>query len=101
MSGTARSISKRRNGQAYHFIKNVPAHGDADNDARWLSYLETALKEGAINLDAQLAIAAIAGYELDYDSGQFTDSGVHKGPGPGRSARIKHGQDEEGVENGL
>lgn len=87
---------KARSGQAYHLLKKVPAHGDANNDARWIAYLETALKEGVIKLDAMHAIAAIAGYVVDYDTGLFTDSGIHKGPGPGRAARINNGQDTGG-----
>lgn len=67
-------------------LSSVPEHGDARSDARWLGYLENAVRYCVIDLDAITYIAQLAGYAIDYDDGRWVGLATNIGD-PNRSRR--------------
>ena len=69
-------------------LASVPKHGDPRSDARWLAYLETAVRYCVIDLEAVSYIAQLAGYAIDYDDGRW----VGIPTSPGNRQRSRRGQ---------
>lgn len=69
-------------------VASVPKHGDPRSDARWLGYLENAVRYCVIDLDSASYLAQLAGYEVDYEDGRWI--GTASRPGDHNRSRRGH-----------